>query len=255
VPGPGKARYIARLASTGEDLRRAQALRYRCFIDAAHDGLDHDSFDPLCQHILVEEAATGALVCCVRLLPLAGGGQIDGSYSAQFYNLSRLAQFCGPMAEVGRFCVAPQCDDPDIVRTAWGAMTRIVDDKGIELLFGCSSFQGTDAAPYLGVFETLHQRYLAPAQWLPEVKAPQVVRFGAQPAPKAAPNVTGSAMPPLLRSYLLMGGWVSDHAVVDRKMNTLHVFTGLEIRAVPPARARLLRALADQPAGPVTYPE
>jgi len=27
-------------------------------------------------------------------------------------------------------------------------------------------------------------------------------------------------------------------------MNTLHVFTGLEIAAIPPARARLLRAVA-----------
>ncbi len=51
-------------------------------------------------------------------------------------------------------------------------------------------------------------------------------------------------MPPLLRSYLLMGGWVSDHAVVDRQMNTLHVFTGLEISAIPAARKRLLRAVA-----------
>ncbi len=41
-------------------------------------------------------------------------------------------------------------------------------------------------------------------------------------------------MPPLLRTYLMMGGWVSDHAVVDRQMNTLHVFTGLEIGAIPP---------------------
>ena len=49
---------------------------------------------------------------------------------------------------------------------------------------------------------------------------------------------------PLLRTYLVMGGWVSDHAVVDRDLNTLHVFTGLEIRAIPPARARLLRATA-----------
>ena len=36
-------------------------------------------------------------------------------------------------------------------------------------------------------------------------------------------------MPPLLRAYLLMG-WVSDHAVIDNKLNTLHVFTGLEVR-------------------------
>jgi hypothetical protein len=38
-----------------------------------------------------------------------------------------------------------------------------------------------------------------------------------------------------------MGGWVSDHAVVDIDLDTLHVFTGLEIGRVPKARARLLR--------------
>ena len=51
-------------------------------------------------------------------------------------------------------------------------------------------------------------------------------------------------MPPLLRSYLAMGGRVSDHAVVDRDLDTLHVFTGLEIGVIPPARARLMRAAA-----------
>jgi putative hemolysin len=48
-------------------------------------------------------------------------------------------------------------------------------------------------------------------------------------------------MPPLLRSYLAMGGWVSDHAVIDSELNTLHVFTGVEIDRVPAGRARLLR--------------
>jgi putative hemolysin len=51
-------------------------------------------------------------------------------------------------------------------------------------------------------------------------------------------------MPPLLRTYLMMGGWVSDHAVIDRDLGTLHVFTGLEIAAVPAGRARLLRRLS-----------
>ena len=41
-----------------------------------------------------------------------------------------------------------------------------------------------------------------------------------------------------------MGGWVSDHAVVDAEMNTLHVFTGVEIGAIPAARARALRLVA-----------
>jgi hypothetical protein len=50
-------------------------------------------------------------------------------------------------------------------------------------------------------------------------------------------------MPPLLRTYLMMGGWVSDHAVIDKKMNTLHVFTGLEVSIIPEGRKQLLRAV------------
>ena len=112
------------------------------------------------------------------------------------------------------------------------------------MLFGCSSFAGTDAERYFDAFAMLRDRHLAPKRWLPRVKAPNVFRFAARLAPQARPEAGPDArMPPLLRTYLMMGGWVSDHAVVDRQMNTLHVFTGLEIRAIPPARKRLLRAI------------
>ncbi|HBQ35447.1 MAG TPA: ornithine-acyl-ACP acyltransferase, partial [Rhodobacteraceae bacterium] len=36
--------------------------------------------------------------------------------------------------------------------------------------------------------------------------------------------------------------WVSDHAVVDRQMTTMHVFTGVEISAIPENRKKILRA-------------
>jgi len=80
------------------------------------------------------------------------------------------------------------------------------------------------------------------------VKAPDVVRFVAPPCKISDEKQAWASLPPLLRSYLAMGGWVSDHAVVDENMNSLHVFTGLDISAIPPARARLLRAVAKSPA-------
>lgn len=52
-------------------------------------------------------------------------------------------------------------------------------------------------------------------------------------------------MPPLLRTDLMLGDWISDHAVVDRQLNTLHVFTGLETRLVSAGRRRLLSRPAD----------
>lgn len=249
-----KGRYQARLAETEADLTRAQELRWLAFLGkrglgaaetGGAPGRDADGFDAICRHVLVEDTRTGTLVCCFRLLPLARGDEIGRSYSAQYYELSGLADFEGPMVEMGRFCIHPDWTDPDILRVAWGAMTRYVDEAGVEMLFGCSSFLGTETEAYLDAFAMLKDRHLAPKRWLPRVKAPNVFRF-AQRLRRKKPDAKRAllGMPPLLRTYLMMGGWVSDHAVVDRELNTLHVFTGLEIRAIPPARARLLRGVA-----------
>ena len=111
-------------------------------------------------------------------------------------------------------------------------------------MFGCASFQGTDATAYLDAFAVLRDKYLAPKRWLPRVKAPRVFRFAARLRRKPDMRQALRKMPPLLRSYLMMGGWVSDHAVVDSQMNTLHVFTGIEIGSIPAVRRRLLQALS-----------
>lgn len=238
-----RGRYTARLATGPADLAAAQALRGLAFRGGAAD--DGDAFDARCRHVLVEEAASGALVCCFRLLALGHGSEIGQSYSAQFYELSALEAFEGPMVEMGRFCIHPEWRDPDILRVAWAAMTQFVDEQGVKMLFGCSSFKGTETETHADAFALLRARHLAPRHWLPRVKAPNVFRFG-QLLRRRRPDLKRAmaGMPPLLRSYLVMGGWVSDHAVVDRDLGTLHVFTGLEIGAIPPARQRLLRGVA-----------
>ncbi|MDE9450627.1 GNAT family N-acetyltransferase [Aliiroseovarius sp. Z3] len=248
MPTLTTGRYTARFAETEADIRSAQALRHRCF--RGGDGLDADSFDERCRHMLIEDAATQTLVGCCRLMPLENGARIGDSYAAQYYELSALQSYDAPMIEMGRFCIAPDVlDGADILRLAWAMMTRYVEDEGIGMLFGCSSFQGTDAARYLDAFAMLRDRHLAPKRWLPRVKAPKVFRFAQRMRRKPNAKLALSAMPPLLRSYLVMGGWVSDHAVVDHDLNTMHVFTGLEVRAVPPARLRLLRAVSGQAFG------
>lgn len=237
--GLNKGRYTARSACSARDIAEAQQLRAKCF------GLvsDVDDFDARAAHILVHRISDGVLVCCFRMMPLTGA-TISDSYAAQYYELSALESFSGKMVEMGRFCVDPDAADPDILRVAWGAMTAYVDDTGVELLFGCSSFAGTETDDYLDAFAMLKARHLAPKRWLPRVKAPKVFKFAARLRRKPDAKKAMLRMPPLLRTYLMMGGWVSDHAVVDDHMNTLHVFTGLEIGAIPPARKRLLRAVA-----------
>ena len=245
--------YEARLAETPADVEAAQRLRHAAFIagrrgaviDVARaDGRDADHLDEICDHMLVEERKTGRLVCCFRMMPLASGADIDRTYSAQYYDLDALRDYPSPMVEMGRFCILPGLKDPDILRVAWGAMTAYVDEKGVEMLFGCSSFDGTEAEAYMDAFALLKAKHLAPKRWLPRVKAATIFPF-AKRLRIRRPNMKLAVgrMPPLLRTYLMMGGWVSDHAVVDNDLGTLHVFTGLEIKRVPKARARALRGV------------
>ncbi|HEY9039428.1 MAG TPA: GNAT family N-acyltransferase [Roseovarius sp.] len=219
-------------------MARARAIRAAAF---GLDAPDVDPFDDACIQIVIEDRRTGVLVGCFRMLPLADGAGIERSYSARFYDLARLGRRTGPMTELGRFCVYPGARDPDILRAAWAAVTTHVDAQGAQMLFGCTSFKGTDPAPYSAAFALLAQRYLAPPDWAPQRRAPRTVPLAPASGP---PDIRRAvqAMPSLLRSYLAMGGKVSDHAVIDPALNTLHVFTGLEIAAIPAARQRLLRA-------------
>ncbi|WP_289153660.1 GNAT family N-acyltransferase [uncultured Salipiger sp.] len=236
-----RGRYRVRLAAGGGDLAAAQALRGLAFFGEGGPA-DVDAFDPRCRHVLIEDDSRQRLVACFRYLWLDDGRGIGESYSAQYYDLSRLESFAEPMLELGRFCIRPGLTDPDVLRLAWGAIAGLVDGGGAGLMFGCASFKGTDPAPYAAAFAHLRARHVAPERWRVGEKAPERVRF---PSEGADARAAMKLIPPLLRTYLGMGGWVSDHAVVDRAMNTLHVFTGVEVASVPPARVRALRAIAD----------
>ena len=245
-PSMSQLRYRTRLAESGADLDAVQRLRYQAFCagKAGTGGRDADAFDDRCSHIMVEHGERRELVATLRLMRLASGRDIQLSYSAQHYDLSRLSGYDGTMIEVGRFCNLPGHFDPGSLHAAWGALAAFVDRSGAGMLFGCSSFQGTRAGAYADAFAMLGDQHLAPRHWRPRIKAPDVLRFARRyrRAPDRAKALR--TMPPLLRSYLSLGGWVSDHAVVDRDLDTLHVFTALEVRAIPPSRVRVLRAAA-----------
>ncbi|MEM9583644.1 MAG: GNAT family N-acyltransferase [Pseudomonadota bacterium] len=238
-----KGRYVARLAASEEELAAVQALRREVFRKG--QGSDEDRFDAHSAHVLVEEAHSGTVLCCFRMMTFASGVDMQSGYAAQFYDLSAFEAVKGPMVEIGRFCVADGAHDPDILRVAWGAVTRHVDQLGVKLLFGCSSFGGASPRKHQETLIYLKDRHLAQGRCVPGFKASEIFPFAAEYAAREANRRAAlRGMPSLLRTYLAMGGWVSDHAVIDRDLDTLHVFTGVEIAAIPPARAKALRAVA-----------
>ena len=237
-------RYRARYASSQIDVLAAQSLRYQCFNLSNKDELDVDEFDALCQHVLIENLETEKLICCYRILKFDSGKNISTSYSSQFYDLKVIENFTEPMIEVGRFCIDPEENDPSVVLTAWAALAQIVDHNQTELLFGCSSFEGIEKEKYFDSFALLRDRYMAPDHWRPKIKAAQVFCYSKDLIYKVDKKKALLNMPPLLKTYLSMGAWVSDHAVVDLNMKTLHLFTGMEISKIPKSRKKFLLNLA-----------
>lgn len=236
------SKYQISFSNHSEDIEQAQIFRGNIFRDGV---IDRDDHDYRAIHGLVRNHY-GQIVCVFRMMVLESDS-LDTCYSARFYDLRKIKTGKLKALELGRFCIHPDYKDHDIVRLAWSELTQFVLKNKIDLLFGCSSFHGADTKLHTEALTLLKEKHLAPRKFMPKIKAPKVFRF-AQIFKKRPVNLKAAhlSMPPLLRSYLAMGGWVSDHAVVDHDLNTVHVFTGVEINKIPEARRRLFAALGQR---------
>ncbi len=227
-------------------LAPALALRAQAFRNGK-EASDGDPFDERAFHLLIEETASGVVVACARVMEFATGRQIVSGYSAQHYELAGLSRLDAPLMEVGRLCLHPDLRDSDPLRMTWMAVTQRAAARGVVMLFGCSSFRGVDPEQYSEAFAILARDYLAPRRWRPRIKAARVIPFARAFRRRHPDAIAGlRLMPPLLRSYVARGGRVSDHAVVDGDLDTLHVFTGLELAAMSPSRrAQVFRLAVD----------
>ncbi|SFN57520.1 Putative hemolysin [Thioclava dalianensis] len=236
-----KGNYRVRQAQGAADLDAVLRLRAQSFRAGRSD---LDAFDSQARHVLVEET-DGTLLAGFRLNLLDDDRALSQCYCAQSYDLAPLMGRAGPHLELGRFCTRPGLRDPDVLRLGWAAITRLAERHGVRLLFGASSFHGAQWRDHAGAFAHLAAHALGPDGLRPRPRAPETVTL-VQAAAEAAPmpDAQPASLPPLLRSYLGMGGWTSDHAVIDRDLDTCHVFTALDPTRIPPARLKALRALA-----------
>ena len=235
-----KGKLIARLVQDRAGMNRVLAFRRAAFPRRA--GQEEDAQDAMSAHVAVE--GPEGLLACFRVMLFGWGAGLAQGYAARFYDVGPLSGYARPIAEMGRFCVAPGGVPPDVLRLAWGAMTRIVDEGQAGLILGCTSFRGAGWEAHRAALALLAAEFIGPEEHLPGRKAAEVVDYPALAGPVADRRASLSGLPPLLRTYLGIGGWVSDHAVVDRELDTLHVLTCVEVDRVPPARAASLRAVA-----------
>jgi putative hemolysin len=221
----------------------ARVLAFRRAAFPRLTGEEEDAQDALSAHVMVEDSDT--MLAYFRVMLFGWGAGLSQGYAARFYDVGPLSGYARPIAEMGRFCVAAGGVHPDVLRLAWGAMTRIVDEGQAGLLVGCSSFRGAGWEAHRAGLSLLAAEFVGPVEHLPGRQAAEVVDYPSLVGPVADRREALAGLPPLLRTYLGMGGWVSDHAVVDRDLDTLHVFTCVEVERIPAARAASLRAVAE----------
>lgn len=245
--------FHASLAQSADQMAAVYRLRAARFRKSSAAG-DMDRFDPLCHHLMICIPPDREPVCVARFRILMGPNEIASSYSGQFYDLAALARSGKRLVEVGRICIDEHhAQDVDVARALLAALTRITSDCAADMLIGCASFSGADPEAHADAMRYLFDRHIGPATLRPGQRTgwKHITPVGGQ-----VPRQTDMRqVPALLRLYLGMGGWVSDHAVCDHELDTVHVFTAVEVKAIPPARLRTLQALAqdDVPAsGPET---
>lgn len=237
------SRFSTRPASEPAELRALQALRHVAFFGSA--GIDADPFDALSQHYVVvdNQQDGGRIVGGFRtrvLQPVItpqGAASYAESYTGEFYDLRLFAERSDTVLELGRVCVDPDVQNADVLRRAWGALAQLVRAADVDVIIGCSSFEGSKIARHTDVLCHLFAKYGRQGHGTP-------ASSGVQAVPLASLTPTGTVLrptdvPPLLRTYLMMGGWIGDHAVIDPQMKTTHVFTALRVADVPEARKRL----------------
>ncbi|MCV2868642.1 GNAT family N-acetyltransferase [Defluviimonas sp. WL0002] len=234
-----RGRYLARFAASPADLDAVLSLRAEAFRGGADD---RDALDGRCLHLMVTPQDGGPVLASCRVLVLQSGQGFRDSYSAGFYEVGQMACLTHPVAEVGRLCLSPAAQDPDVLRLLWAALTRRLGAEGVACLFGCCSFRGADPARHAPALGLLATRHLLQSPW--QVRATTAERVALAGISATDPDTARSGLPPLLRSYLAMGGRVGQEAVIDRDLDTLHVFTLVDVAAMPAARLAALQALS-----------
>lgn len=240
VPGPGlglrSGNLEVRLARSAAEIDAAQALRYRVFYeemdahaspDVAARRRDFDRFDEHCDHLLVIDHDLGpgaeGVVGTYRLLRREAAAGIGRFYTQDEYNIRRLMQGHQEIMELGRSCVAPEYRRHQTMQLLWRGIAQYVQHYDVSLMFGCASFPGIDPDSHAMPLSYLYYNHLAPVGIRPKAVRERYVDMRRLPAGDVDQKAALTALPPLIKGYLRLGGFVGDGAVIDEQFNTTDV--------------------------------
>lgn len=229
--------FEVRLAETAAEIDAAQALRYRVFYDEmkarptpemARLRRDFDDFDAVCEHLLVLDRrrgeGPGGIVGTYRLIRRQAAAKIGRFYSAAEYDIAPLIDYPGEILELGRSCIEKDARNTATMQMLWRGIALYIYHFDIKVMFGCPSFPGTDPAQHAQAFSYLHHHHLAPPEIRARALESRYVRMDTLAPGSYDERKAMARVPPLIKGYLRLGGFVGDGAVIDSQFNTTDVF-------------------------------
>src|SRR5471030_2540839 len=215
---------VLSMASTPEELREVQRLRYKVFIETMglsslvrEDGLDSDEFDEHCDHLIVRDSSTLRVVGTYRLLSAARARKLGRVYSEGEFDLGRLNNLRGRMVEAGRACIHPDYRGGSVIMLLWSGLAEYMRRENCDYLAGCASISLADGGHNaVAVYQSLIGAHLAPSEYrvTPHLPFPFSKLEAAQ-----KPQV-----PPLLKGYVRSGAWICGEPAWDPDFESADLF-------------------------------
>lgn len=225
-----------RLAVNQAEIDAVQALRYQVFYEelgARPDAVtlatrrDRDEFDEIADHLLVVDhnlgEGAGSVVGTYRLIREEAALRFGQFYSESEYDISALRSFAGKKLELGRSCTAAAYRNRAVMQLLWRGIAAYVFHHGIDLMFGCASLAGTDPDALAEELTYLATHHMAPAAIRPRALPERYVEMKRHAAGVADPKRALLCLPPLIKGYLRLGGFVGEGAVIDEQFNTTDI--------------------------------
>jgi putative hemolysin len=225
-----------RLATGSAEIDAVQALRYRVFYqemgaraddETTGSQRDKDIYDTVADHLLVVDHGLGEGVASVvgtyRLIQREGAQRIGHFYSSDEYDISRIEAIPGRILELGRSCVDNGYRNRSVMQLLWRGIAAYVFLHKIELMFGCASLPGVDPDALAPELTYLYYNHLAPTAIRPRALPHRYIEMRRLERDEIDARAALTRLPPLVKGYLRLGGFIGDGAVIDPQFNTTDV--------------------------------
>ena len=235
-----KSRLYVELATTIDDIRASQALRYRVFagelgaaIDGGTAGCDQDHFDPYCQHLLVRESTTGRVIGSTRLLLDDRAEKAGGFYSESEFELDAVKALPGRRLEVGRTCIDPGYRQGAAIAVLWSGLAEFVKANRVDMLFGCASIEMDDGGILAqAIMNRVRQHAMTPADCRAVPKLP------LPPLAAGSEDIVSAPLPPLLKAYFRLGARACGEPCFDPAFNCADILVLVKVDEIDASYTR-----------------